>query len=68
MQTFHWSEYIGEADGNAYLLRKSAPLLGKTWNSEILYTETEGLSLEFLKQLQETKKQRTSTKAPEATR
>lgn len=59
-QSFHWTEYIGEADGKAYLLRKSAPLMGRTWTEEILFTETNGLGVEFLKQLQKAKEERTS--------
>lgn len=67
MQTLHCSEYIGEADGKVYLLRKSAPLIGKNWSEEILYTETAGLCSEFLKQLQESKK-KASNQPSEATR
>lgn len=67
IQTLHWSEYIGEADGKAYLLRKSAPLIGRNWNEEILYTEAAGLSPEFRKRLLETKKQKTSSQPSGAT-
>jgi len=64
MQSFHWTEYIGQADGKAYLLRKSAPLLGKNWTEEILYTETGALSPAFLRLLQEAKENRASNKVP----
>ena len=64
MQSFQWTEYIGQADGKVYLLRKSAPLFGKIWTEEILYTETGALSPAFLRQLQETKEKRASNKVP----
>jgi len=60
MHSLHWSEYIGQADGKVYLLRKSAPLIGKNWTEEILFTEAVGLSPEFLNQLQKNKEQKAS--------
>ncbi len=68
IQTFHWAEYIGEADGKAYLLRKSAPLFGKSWSEEILYTEAAGLSSGFRERLQAAKKQKAPNQPSEATR
>ena len=58
MQTFYWCEYIGEADGRAYLLRKRAPLIGRKWREEILFTEAEQLDPEFLKRLPGTKQEK----------
>ena len=58
MQSFSSSEYIGQADGKAYLLRKYPSLVGKKWNEEILYTELGGLSPEFIRKMQEDKAKR----------
>ncbi len=60
MNTFYSSEYIGQADGKAYLLRKRAPLIGNKWKEEILYTEAKELDVNDLKQLEEIKEKRSS--------
>jgi len=48
MQSVYWADYLGEKDGKVYLLRKRAPLLGKNWKEEILFTEAAGLDSAFL--------------------
>jgi hypothetical protein len=58
MNTFYWCEYIGQANGNAYILRKRAPLFGKRWKQDILCTKVNGLGPDFLKQLEERKKEK----------
>jgi hypothetical protein len=65
MQSLQWTEYIGQADGKAYLLRKSAPLFGRKWTEEILFTEVGALSPEFLRQLQKAKEDRASNHGSE---
>lgn len=65
MQSLHWTEYIGQADGKAYLLRKSAPLVGSKWREDIIFTEVGSLSPEFLRQLQKAKEDRASKHASE---
>lgn len=56
MNSLHWCEYIGQADGNAYALRKRAPLIGKEWKRDILYTEVKSLDPAFLQLLEDAKK------------
>ncbi len=48
MQSVYWADYLGEKDGKVYLLRKRAPLIGKNWKEEILFTEVAGLDPAFL--------------------
>ena len=55
MNSLYWCEYIGQADGNAYIMRKRAPLIGKEWKQEILFAEISGLDPGFLKKLEEWK-------------
>lgn len=55
MNSIYWCEYIGQADGNAYALRKRAPLIGKEWKQDILFTEIKALDPAFLKQLDDAK-------------
>ena len=56
INSLYWCEYIGQADGNAYILRKRAPLIGKEWKRDILYTEVKSLDPAFLQQLDDAKK------------
>ena len=56
MNSLYWCEYIGQADGNVYALRKRAPLIGKEWKQDILFTEIKALDPAFLKQLENAKK------------
>ena len=53
MQTLYWSEYIGQADGKAFILRKRVPLIGKKMKEEVLFTEADQLGEEFIKKLKE---------------
>lgn len=55
MNSLYWCEYIGQADGKVYILRKRAPLIGKEWKQEILFTESAGLDPALLKQLEDQK-------------
>ena len=54
-QTLSSCEYIGEADGRAYILRKRAPLIDGTWKEEVLFTEIDQLDPRFLRRLSEGK-------------
>lgn len=56
MNSLYWCEYIGQADGNAYALRIRAPLIGKEWKQDILFTEIKALDPAFLKHLDDAKK------------
>jgi hypothetical protein len=56
LHTFYGCDYIGQADGNAYILRKRAPLIGKEWKKDIQFTEVKMLDAAFLKQLEDVKK------------
>ena len=56
MNSFYLCEYIGQADGNAYILRKCPPLIGKDMKRDILFTEVKTLDPAFLKQLEDAKK------------
>ena len=51
MQTVYWCQYIGQADGKVYMLRKRAPLVGKSWGEQIWFTEVEKLDPEFVRGL-----------------
>ena len=53
MQTLYWSQYIGQADGRAFILRKRVPGIGKKMKEEVLFTETDQLGEEFMKKLEE---------------
>ena len=55
MNSFYWCEYIGQADGNAYILRKRVPLIGKEWKQDILFTKATDLDPALLNQLEEQK-------------
>lgn len=57
-QSFYSSEYIGQADGKAYLLRKRIPLIGGKWKEEILCTDAKGLDAVYLKQLDNLKEKK----------
>ena len=57
------SEYIGQANGRAFILRKRRPLIGKKWKEEVHFTESDQLGEEFLRRLEE----RISNQAVEAT-
>ena len=50
-QTVHWSSYLGETNGNVYMLRKTMPLVGSKWKEEVLFTETNGLPAGFVAQM-----------------
>lgn len=52
MQIIYWSEYIGQADGRAFILRKRVPLIGEKMKEEVLFTETDQLGEDFLKKLE----------------
>ena len=52
MQTLYWSEYIGQADGRAFILQKRVPLIGKKMKEEVLFTETNLLGEEFIEKLE----------------
>jgi hypothetical protein len=49
MQTLYWSQYIGQADGRAFILRKRVPLIGKKMKEEVLFTETDQLEKRLLR-------------------
>ena len=51
MQTVVWSEYIGQADGKAYLLHKRLPLVGSKWKEYVWFTEVDELDSAFLVEL-----------------
>ena len=53
--SFYWCEYIGQAGGKAYLLRKTPPFFGDKWKEEILFTELDGLDKTFFKNQKEIK-------------
>lgn len=55
-QTVHWSSYLGETNGNVYMLRKTMPLVGSKWKEEVLFTETNGLAPGFLEQMRDVSK------------
>lgn len=55
MNSLYWCEYIGQADGKAYILRKRAPLIGKDWKQDILFAESADLDPALLKQLEKQK-------------
>ena len=57
MQTVAWSEYIGQAEGKAYLLRKRAPLIGSTWEKYVWFTEVDELDSAFLAELENAKQE-----------
>jgi hypothetical protein len=50
-QTMVWSEYLGEKEGKAFMLRKTMPLVGSKWREEVWFTETKNLDSAFLEQL-----------------
>jgi hypothetical protein len=50
-QTMVWSEYLGEKEGKAFMLRKTMPLVGSKWREEVWFTETNNLDSAFLEQL-----------------
>jgi len=53
-QTMHWAEYLGEKEGNVYLLKKSMSVLNqKKWNKQVLYTGVSELDPEFWLELQQ---------------
>mgnify|MGYP006310090877 CR=1 FL=1 len=52
-QTMFWAEYLGEKNGNVFLRRKRAPLVGKRWKEEVWFTEIENLDPDFLKELKQ---------------
>ncbi len=56
VNSFYWYEYIGQADGKAYVLRKRPPLIGKEMKQDIIFTEVRALNPAFLRQLEESKK------------
>lgn len=49
MNTMYHCQYIGQADGKAYALRKRMPLIGHKWKEEILVTEAKDLGFFPLK-------------------
>ena len=53
MQTLYWSQYIGQADGRSFILRKRVPLIGKKMKEEVLFTESDQLGEEFINKLEE---------------
>lgn len=57
MNSFYWCEYIGQADGKAYLLRKRMPLIGSQCREDILFTPIAELGPEFMPKLDEMKKE-----------
>jgi hypothetical protein len=52
-QTVTASEYLGERDGRAYLLRKRMPLLGRRWKEEVWLVDTADLPPAFLERLRQ---------------
>lgn len=60
--SFYWCEYIGQADGKAYLLRKTPSFWGDKWKEEILFTELDGLDKIFFKNQKEIKDRKSTDK------
>ena len=56
VNTLYWCEYIGQADGKAFLLWKKAPLIGKEWIHNVHFTEADKLDPAFLKRLEASRK------------
>jgi hypothetical protein len=52
-QSLYWTEYIGQADGRAFLLRKRVPMMGKKLKVEVLFTEIDKLGEDFVRELEE---------------
>ncbi len=50
-QTVQWCSYLGVTNGDVYMLRKTMPLVGSKWKEEVLFTETNGLSADFVDQM-----------------
>ena len=55
-QTVHWCSYLGETNGNVCMLRKTMPLVGSKWKEEVLFTETNGLPINFVAQMRSVSK------------
>ena len=51
MQTLDWYSYIGETNGAVYMLRTRTPLIGSKPKKQVFFTETNGLTPEFVEQM-----------------
>ena len=50
-QTLDWYSYVGETNGAVYMLRKRVPLVGSKTKEQVFFTETNGLTQEFLQKM-----------------
>jgi hypothetical protein len=66
MNSLYWCEYIGQADGKAFLLRKRAPLFWGEMKQDILFTEAARLNRSFLDRLNENRMRGASNQASQA--
>jgi hypothetical protein len=66
INSLFWCEYIGQADGKVFLLRKRAPLLWGEMKQDILFTEAAGLNWSFLNRLNENRMTGASNQSSQA--